>query len=759
MKLTDPSSREKILHAIWTRDVAAIVDIFFEPKTRRLRDGFRHESDLWDYKVSAPGHGRTNATAWAEIAADVLGFHNHEGGILFFGVTDDTFSVCGTGTQLDSKQFNDKLRRYIGDAFWVAYSREFQGSSGLHLGIVIIPKHAFRVQVALNSAETFRANDEPCFAAGDVCVRLGDETKILRGPKAVEFLQNQRLPSTDFRYAVNCPGYRILAPDYRQFVYREYECNEILKALSDRQSFITLLLGFGGLGKTALATWAAIEAYTNKWFDYIVSVSAKDRSLTSGGIQRVEAGFSSFDTLLNSILDVMGFSETKVQAIEQKAKSVSTLLEGEKVLLYVDNLETVDDNRIFQFLEGLPYGIKVLVTSRVANLRRGIFPIDVGPMNPKEINQFFDYCCERKDPDFSANIPPTERDIIFEACGRAPLVVEWFLGNCRTPFEAIDNAHKLKRTSRFGDELIEFCFRRIDNALSPEAKKVLRVISLFVSAMPIEAIAAGADVALGKADEACQELIAAGLVLRDYSKQLRDVVYYLLPITQRFVMQALRTETGLEHSIRRSLSKWYDATDVADSNERLVTSEIRKGVREPELMLVEYADSMRIAGNLADAEKFYTQALQRNPQSWQAYRGLGEVHRLESRIGQALACYEQAAVYSPKRGADRALIFREWGMLLRTEGGPDSLRSAIDKLEISLRESPNDPLTRHALGHTLNKLHKYEPALNILTPLLKSKDLRTLEMTIPIVMACLGQLGRTLEAAELRGRFPRFFKK
>jgi len=750
---------EKLVQAIRSRDVAIIVETFFEGKKPQLRTGFFHESDLWDFKSGAPGHGRTNEAAWAQIAADVLAFHNKEGGILFFGIDETAYSYCGTSTNLDSKKFNDKLRRYTGDAFWVTYSKEYLGKGGLHLGIVIVPKRNFRILRAHNNACVLNLGDKPYFEAGDLCVREGDETKVHRKDRAEQYLNEHNLPSADYRFAVDRPGFKILRPDYRQFVFRKGLCPLILEALEDPKSFITSLLGFGGLGKTALATWAALEVYEAKKFDFIVSLSAKDRELKTGGIQRVEAQLSSFDSLLDEILRVMGFSEECPKPTDEKAQVAREILKGERILLYVDNLETVDDARIFAFLENLPIGVRVLATSRKTKLRRGLYPIDVGPMTDKEATEFFEYCCQRKEQSFLEKITSAEQRLILEACSHAPLLIEWFLANSKTPDEAIHLAHDLKTSGHVGDELLEFCFRRVDKELDPRTRKVLRVISLHVSPMPIEAIAAGAEVSLTDADDACQDLIDAALVQQDFSGQLNDSIYFMLPVTQRFAYQALRQDVGVEQSIRKALSSWYEARDVKNPEEQKLVSDIRKGTREPETVLVEYAESMLATGHFGDAEKFFTQALQRNPKSWRALYGLAGLHRRESRVGQALRYYEYAATYVPKKGADRAKVFREWGMTLRDSGNPDAARDAAAKFEIALKVSPNDYMARHALGNMYVKIYAYDKAIDVFQPLLKAGVPKTLAMTVPLLQKCYERTNRTLELAELKSQYSQYLQE
>src|SRR5262245_6607063 len=113
----------------------------------------------------------------------------------------------------------------------------------------------------------------------------------------------------------------------------------------------TSLTGIGGAGKTALASWGVLEAYTAGMFEYIVSVSAKDRELAASGIQPIAPSLTSFDSLLDEILEVTGFSEYKSAYENDKVKHVREIITGERCLLFVDNLETVDDTRILEFLE------------------------------------------------------------------------------------------------------------------------------------------------------------------------------------------------------------------------------------------------------------------------------------------------------------------------------------------------------------------------------------------------------------------------
>ena len=152
--------------------------------------------------------------------------------------------------------------------------------------------------------------------------------------------------SKALEFEIDEPQFRLLSADYHEFVSRDKLCREVIKGLQHTRSTSVCLVGIGGVGKTALATWAVKNAYKNGDYDYIISISAKDRELTPSGIQAISQKMTSLDDLLNVILDVMGFSEYKEQNISIKKKQVYDLLNGEKALLYIDNLETAVDKDI-----------------------------------------------------------------------------------------------------------------------------------------------------------------------------------------------------------------------------------------------------------------------------------------------------------------------------------------------------------------------------------------------------------------------------
>jgi len=739
-------SLEKIKDAIAHRDLDFILTAFFHGKPPKLKDAFRLESECWDFKAGCPGHGEQ--VAWAEIAADVLAFYNTHGGILFFGIADKTYSFCGTKTAFDSKLFNDKIRRYCGDKFFVHYGRPFLEPSGRYLGVAIVPKRG--LQVVPFFADAPMKNGEHYFKAGDIAIRRNDETMILRGDSATEYLRQFRIPNSNAQFLVNESSYRIIRPDWDDFVPRDSLCESVMEGLQDERTFVTSLTGIGGAGKTALACWGVLQAYQKYWFDFIVSISAKDRALTSGGIQEVPATGSTLEHLLNSILDTIGCSDFLTLPLNERLKEVNSLIKGCEMLLFVDNLETVIDEALIKFLDNLPMPVKAILTSRKTRVRKAVFPIEVGPLEQKEAMTFLDLIAAKKGRDFIPDMNRRERQLIIESCFSIPLVIEWFVGVVKDAPTAIEFARQLELSPKQSEEVLEFSFRRVHEQLEFDARKVLKALSLFSDPQPIEALSAACKMRLDAINLALDDLLDASLVIKVFDQQLNDTTFGMLPITRRFAYAELGKESGLEQSLRNAMSVYYQGSDITDPVKRKAMVAIREGKRDVDTLLVDAAKEMRNEGKLNEAEDLLMQAVQRNPSSWRAARELGDFYKHDKKTTFALDYYAKAAQLAPKRGKDRALIFREYGILLRDAATPDALQKAGEALEVALQETPNDPVCLFVLGQVLCRRQMFAKAMPLLEKLANSGDLKSRQNAYPLLKKCYETSRDMLKLAQLK---------
>jgi hypothetical protein len=113
---------------------------------------------------------------------------------------------------------------------------------------------------------------------------------------------------------------------------------------------------------------------------------------------------------------------------------------------------------------------------------------------------------ERRGKDFLLDLSESRKLELVEACSFLPLVIEWFVGRVQNGGEAYALEDALRGSGRTGEELLEFCFRRVRDQLSPAAQRVLKVLSIFDKPEPVEPIASGAQLPIQATDDALEEL-------------------------------------------------------------------------------------------------------------------------------------------------------------------------------------------------------------------------------------------------------------
>jgi tetratricopeptide (TPR) repeat protein len=121
-------------------------------------------------------------------------------------------------------------------------------------------------------------------------------------------------------------------------------------------------------------------------------------------------------------------------------------------------------------------------------------------------------------------------------------------------------------------------------------------------------------------------------------------------------------------------------------------------------------------------------------------------------ITEALRLYELAAGNAPRRGQERALIYREWAMILKDSGDPQATDAAIENFETALLETPNDVVTVHSLAVMLARKGKFTRIKELLEPIAPTARGKTREFVLPLLLLAYEQCSESLKAAQLRSQ-------
>ena len=150
---------------------------------------------------------------------------------------------------------------------------------------------------------------------------------------------------------------------------RDKDFSDLTNTLSNSRINLSAVVAPGGIGKTALILQFLKDLSLTPSFSAkissIVFCTLKNEILTADGIQIIEA-INGIDQIKNSILtDINLLYNTSYESFETACQ----VLENEKILICIDNLETLlihSQKEFILFNQSLPLLWRVIVTSRIS---------------------------------------------------------------------------------------------------------------------------------------------------------------------------------------------------------------------------------------------------------------------------------------------------------------------------------------------------------------------------------------------------------
>jgi hypothetical protein len=345
----------------------------------------------------------------ASFGKDALGVKNVGGGYIVIGVEDKKWNPVGLSKRLgfDTKMLRDKIRKATGielDADIVQHEM-FAAGAVRQFALILVRSSTKRSKLRVPSVAkiNFSSSDSWGIRQGDIYVRQGDETKRISSDIQLQNLlddlearhQEEELEhanATPSPFAVESGLFRILPREFDKFVGREKYKTLLRTAVEgDPRIWIVNLHGPGGVGKSALATWLAYEYYQDtSTFEAILQLSAKDLELsTTDGIRHLRPTLVSLEDFLDRVLLLFAHSEYCNASIEKRKEVVTEILRAYRTLLILDNMETIGDGRIMEFVRRLPptTQAKALLTSR-RRTSEWEYPIQVEEFDEHEVAEF-----------------------------------------------------------------------------------------------------------------------------------------------------------------------------------------------------------------------------------------------------------------------------------------------------------------------------------------------------------------------------------
>ena len=260
-----------------------------------------------------------------------------------------------------------------------------------------------------------------------------------------------------------------------EFVGRKRQLTKIRHEILEIPNQNGIVYGLGGVGKTALMIRLSRELFEeenpeNVLFDNIIWVSAKSNYYipTLDIIELQKRQLDKLDTLISTMLDFFEFEGMEEYSFEDMKALLLELLQENKVLLVLDNLESIprdEAEAIIRFFEvevkrnlrRKPENFKVIITSR-KQIVSGFHQLELGGLGLRESKQLMRSLYSKYESSSPA-LSEEQKKMLHQATFGIPILIKHCFGQVyeyNRPFDAV-----VKSLSAIPNKAVEFSYEEI----------------------------------------------------------------------------------------------------------------------------------------------------------------------------------------------------------------------------------------------------------------------------------------------------------
>jgi LuxR family glucitol operon transcriptional activator len=360
-------------------------------------------------------------------------------------------------------------------------------------------------------------------------------------------------------------------PDFNDtgWVGRRRDIENIRKLLAGSYPVISIV-GEGGVGKTSLALkvlFDILEDPSGIDQELIVWLSLKSTVFSASGIRKIVESISDATQLFGRLADELGVTEAS-GSDTALIENLHRYMREFKTLLVIDNLETIGGDTVRSFLENIPLGTKVLITTRVA-LGQSELSYPLSPFEERDAIHLLrafatSLNCEQ--------LRKQKTDVLSAYClqlSKNPLAIKWFVGsvaNGKNP-QALLNRHS-------GDYrlLLQFAFTDLYDSLDDVAKLLVKIAFAAGKEMSRAEIlllleSQGLALQSNLIDPSLRKLIISSILRTRLSgTAVQQEKFELGAFAKQYLAQIERPTAEFIRSVSQELTRLRAATDEVERN-------------------------------------------------------------------------------------------------------------------------------------------------------------------------------------------------
>ena len=271
-------------------------------------------------------------------------------------------------------------------------------------------------------------------------------------------------------------------------------------------------------------------------FQAIIWTSAKAAVLTADGIAPRQQITRTLEDIYTTIAITLQREDITRVRPEERTQVVCQALTRQRTLLIIDNLETIDDERVNAFLRELPAPTKCIVTTR--HRIDVAFPIRLVEMERDAALALIAQECEKRLIELSSEAA----DLLYRRTGGVPLAIVWSIAQMAYG-QAVDNV--LHRLGQETSDIARYCFEgAMDSIRNTAAHSLIMALALFSTGTSREILGGVTALSVLDRDEGLVVLERLSLVTKHEDR------FRMLPLTKSYARSEVVKHAGFEDKVR-----------------------------------------------------------------------------------------------------------------------------------------------------------------------------------------------------------------